>query len=205
MSNTTPNRNANDPHAVSVQYHENHVIGILDTPEAAEAAVHALTGGGFLESEVTLTCGVERADLLRANGTFRDAAAFGEVVVNATKGTASLEALAAAGAEHSGRPRIQVRTPSSCWEMMPRPRGRSLACSKRPTGRGSASSTWASGNTIPHLHIHFFPRYVDPFEDDPINPRAVKGPVYGVGEFEAMRRRIGAALEQDQRDGLSPE
>jgi hypothetical protein len=34
-----------------VQYHENHVIGILDTPEASEAAVHALTGGGFLESE----------------------------------------------------------------------------------------------------------------------------------------------------------
>jgi hypothetical protein len=51
-----------------VQYHENHVIGILDTPEAAEAAVRALTGGGFLESEVTLTCGAERADRLRASG-----------------------------------------------------------------------------------------------------------------------------------------
>jgi hypothetical protein len=56
-----------DPHVVSVQYHENHVIGILDTPEAAEAAVRALTGGGFLESEVTVTCGVERADLLRGS------------------------------------------------------------------------------------------------------------------------------------------
>jgi hypothetical protein len=56
-----------DPHAVSVQYHENHVIGVLDTPEAAEAAVRELTSGGFLESEVTLTCGVERADLLRAS------------------------------------------------------------------------------------------------------------------------------------------
>jgi hypothetical protein len=56
-----------DPHAVSVQYHENHVIGIIDTPEAAVAAVDALTKGGFLESEVTLTCGVERADLLRAS------------------------------------------------------------------------------------------------------------------------------------------
>ena len=56
-----------DPHAVSVQYHENYVIGILDTPEAAEAAVRALTRGAFLETEVTLTCGVERADVLRAS------------------------------------------------------------------------------------------------------------------------------------------
>ena len=34
------------------------------------------------------------------HGAFRDAAAFGDLVVNATKGTASLEALAAAGAEN---------------------------------------------------------------------------------------------------------
>ena len=28
------------------------------------------------------------------------------------------------------------------------------------------------GNTIPHLHVHLFPRYKgDPFEDGPINPR----------------------------------
>jgi diadenosine tetraphosphate (Ap4A) HIT family hydrolase len=51
------------------------------------------------------------------------------------------------------------------------------------------------GNTIPHLHIHFFPRYVgDPFEGGPINPRAVTAPVYRPGEFEQVRRRIREAL-----------
>lgn len=47
------------------------------------------------------------------------------------------------------------------------------------------------GNTVPHLHLHIFPRYVgDPFEGGPINPRAVRGPVYGPGEFEAIRGRV---------------
>ena len=36
----------------------------------------------------------------RSEGTYADAAAFGEIVVNATPGTASLDALAAAGAEN---------------------------------------------------------------------------------------------------------
>lgn len=48
MSNAKPDKKVTDPHAVSVQYHENHVIGILDTPEAAEAAVRARTSSGFL-------------------------------------------------------------------------------------------------------------------------------------------------------------
>jgi hypothetical protein len=46
-------------------YPENNVIGILDTPEAAMAAVADLTGGGFFDSEVTLACGVEQANRLR--------------------------------------------------------------------------------------------------------------------------------------------
>jgi diadenosine tetraphosphate (Ap4A) HIT family hydrolase len=51
------------------------------------------------------------------------------------------------------------------------------------------------GNTIPHLHMHLFPRYVgDPFEGGPINPRAVSGPVYAPGEFAAMRARVREAL-----------
>ncbi len=51
------------------------------------------------------------------------------------------------------------------------------------------------GNTVPHLHMHFFPRYVgDPFEGGPINPRAVGEPVYRPGEFAAMRRELVAAL-----------
>src|SRR4051794_26201540 len=50
-----------------VQYRENVVLGIVDTPEAAQTASQALTTGGFLESEVALGCGVEWADRLRAS------------------------------------------------------------------------------------------------------------------------------------------
>src|ERR1700761_8358743 len=33
------------------------------------------------------------------------------------------------------------------------------------------------GNTLPHLHMHFFPRHRgDPFEGQPINPRLVQHP-----------------------------
>src|SRR5688572_22497152 len=47
------------------------------------------------------------------------------------------------------------------------------------------------GNTVPHLHVHVFPRYVgDPFEGGPVNPRAIRGPVYGPGDFEALRARV---------------
>ena len=47
------------------------------------------------------------------------------------------------------------------------------------------------GNTVPHLHVHIFPRYAgDPFEGRPIDPRAVREPVYGPGEFTRMRERI---------------
>jgi diadenosine tetraphosphate (Ap4A) HIT family hydrolase len=52
------------------------------------------------------------------------------------------------------------------------------------------------GNTLPHLHMHFFPRYVgDRFEGAPINPRAVKEPVYAPGELDELRRRVLAALD----------
>ena len=52
------------------------------------------------------------------------------------------------------------------------------------------------GNTLPHLHLHVFPRLVgDRFEDRPIDPRSVTGAVYAPGEFEAMRDRVVAALE----------
>jgi hypothetical protein len=48
-----------------VRYPEDHVVGVLDSPEAAAAAVRTLIDGGFLESEVHLACGVEAADRLR--------------------------------------------------------------------------------------------------------------------------------------------
>ncbi len=51
------------------------------------------------------------------------------------------------------------------------------------------------GNSIPHLHMHFFPRYPgDPFEGGPINPKLVSAPVYAPGEITAMRTRLREAL-----------
>ena len=51
------------------------------------------------------------------------------------------------------------------------------------------------GNSIPHLHMHFFPRYPgDRFEGGPINPKAVRKPVYAPGEIIALRTRLLEAL-----------
>jgi diadenosine tetraphosphate (Ap4A) HIT family hydrolase len=51
------------------------------------------------------------------------------------------------------------------------------------------------GNTIPHLHLHLFPRYVgDAFEDQPINPRIVTSPAYAPGEFVEFVARVREAL-----------
>jgi diadenosine tetraphosphate (Ap4A) HIT family hydrolase len=51
------------------------------------------------------------------------------------------------------------------------------------------------GNTVPHLHLHIFPRYRgDPFEGRPIDPRAVQGPVYAPGELDVLRARISREL-----------
>jgi diadenosine tetraphosphate (Ap4A) HIT family hydrolase len=51
------------------------------------------------------------------------------------------------------------------------------------------------GNTLPHLHLHVFPRYPgDPFEGGPVDPRAVTATVYAPGEFADMRARVQAAL-----------
>lgn len=51
------------------------------------------------------------------------------------------------------------------------------------------------GNTVPHLHVHLFPRYRDdPFPGQPIDYRQVRLDVYGEGEFESfvasMRREL---------------
>jgi diadenosine tetraphosphate (Ap4A) HIT family hydrolase len=51
------------------------------------------------------------------------------------------------------------------------------------------------GNTIPHLHLHLFPRYVgDAFENQPINPRIVRSPVYAPGEFAEFAERLREAV-----------
>ncbi|MDQ3801488.1 MAG: HIT family protein [Acidobacteriota bacterium] len=47
------------------------------------------------------------------------------------------------------------------------------------------------GNTIPHLHLHLFPRYVgDAFENQPINPRITTPPAYAAGEFTDFVSKI---------------
>jgi diadenosine tetraphosphate (Ap4A) HIT family hydrolase len=55
------------------------------------------------------------------------------------------------------------------------------------------------GNTLPHLHMHFFPRYRgDAFEGRPIDPRVVVEPVYAGGEFERTRSAFLAALRRNK-------
>ena len=54
------------------------------------------------------------------------------------------------------------------------------------------------GNSLPHLHIHFFPRYRgDRFEGQPIDPRLVTNPVYSPGEFQRIRDAFLAALSSN--------
>jgi diadenosine tetraphosphate (Ap4A) HIT family hydrolase len=54
------------------------------------------------------------------------------------------------------------------------------------------------GNTVPHLHVHLFPRYKgDPFENGPIDPRLIQEAPYKEGEFESFRRLLQARLRGD--------
>jgi hypothetical protein len=49
-----------------MHYPENHVVGVVDTPEQLWSAAKALTGGGFLASELAVSCGTSAADALEA-------------------------------------------------------------------------------------------------------------------------------------------
>jgi diadenosine tetraphosphate (Ap4A) HIT family hydrolase len=50
------------------------------------------------------------------------------------------------------------------------------------------------GNTIPHLHMHFFPRYAgDAFENGPVNPR-LPPPVDNTERIAQIKRRLAAEL-----------
>ena len=52
------------------------------------------------------------------------------------------------------------------------------------------------GNTIPHLHAHFFPRYVgDRFEGGPIDPQGTEPIQLRTDEFEGFVAALRAALE----------
>ena len=53
------------------------------------------------------------------------------------------------------------------------------------------------GNTIPHLHAHFFPRYVgDRFEGGPIDPQGTEPIRLRTDEFEGFVAALRAALEE---------
>ena len=85
------------------------------------------------------------------------------------------------------------------------PEGAAYMRDVRRVSRAIAAATGAvklnyeiHGNTVPHLHLHIFPRYVgDPFEGRPIDPRAVRGPVYAPGELDALRDRVREELARD--------
>lgn len=53
------------------------------------------------------------------------------------------------------------------------------------------------GNSLPHLHMHFFPRYRgDQFEGQPINPNLVTQPVYVAGGFTRILEDFLHALNE---------
>lgn len=59
------------------------------------------------------------------------------------------------------------------------------------------------GNSLPHLHMHFFPRYRgDPFEGGPIEPKRNDMPVYSGHEYHSFVERLRAALLSG--DGATP-
>ncbi len=51
------------------------------------------------------------------------------------------------------------------------------------------------GNSLPHLHMHFFARYRgDRFEGQPIDPKLANQPVYAAGAFRRVRDEFLRAL-----------
>jgi diadenosine tetraphosphate (Ap4A) HIT family hydrolase len=51
------------------------------------------------------------------------------------------------------------------------------------------------GNTIPHLHLHIFPRFRgDPFEGRPIDPKRITASPYEAGAFEAFVQALKGGL-----------
>lgn len=54
------------------------------------------------------------------------------------------------------------------------------------------------GNTLPHLHMHFFPRYRgDAFEGRPIDARAAIHSPYKPGEFSALKEKLLRVLTEN--------
>jgi hypothetical protein len=94
-------------------------IAVLGTGAVGQAIAtkltqlgHAVTMGSRAADNGALLSWLEGAGEGAAGGTFADAAAAGELVFNCTAGTASLEALEAAGAENlAGKTLVDVANP----------------------------------------------------------------------------------------------
>jgi hypothetical protein len=60
-------RPAADRSTAPVYYPENRLLGVVDSPAQVTSAVEALTAGGFLVSEVEVTCGQAQAERVAAS------------------------------------------------------------------------------------------------------------------------------------------
>jgi 8-hydroxy-5-deazaflavin:NADPH oxidoreductase len=102
-------------------------IGVLGTGNAGRTIASALLSNGHEVRLGSRTAGNEAAVAWAqeiggpaSEGTFADAAGFGELLVNATAGAASLDALALAGAEQlAGKVLIDVANPLDFSKGMP--------------------------------------------------------------------------------------
>jgi len=102
-------------------------VGVLGTGSVGQAIAsrllelgHEVTmGSRWAESEALLEW-LDEADETARGGTFAEAAAAGELLFNCTAGTASLEALAAAGTENlAGKVLVDVSNPLDFSRGMP--------------------------------------------------------------------------------------
>ena len=102
-------------------------IGVLGTGTVGRTLAQALVDRGHEVRMGSRTAGnetavawAEQAGPLASEGSFADAAAFGELAFNATAGAASLEALEAAGSEQlAGKVLIDVANPLDFSKGMP--------------------------------------------------------------------------------------
>ncbi|MEY2441003.1 MAG: 8-hydroxy-5-deazaflavin:NADPH oxidoreductase [bacterium] len=102
-------------------------IGVLGTGTVGQTLAQALVDRGHEVRMGSRAAGnekavtwAEQAGPLASEGSFADAAAFGELAINATAGAASLEALEAAGAEQlAGKVLLDVSNPLDFSRGMP--------------------------------------------------------------------------------------
>lgn len=102
-------------------------IGILGSGQVAQtigsklaALGHEVRLGSRTADNGTAAQWVQRTGALASQGTFADAAAFGEILWNCTAGSASLDALQSAGAERlAGKILIDVANPLDFSKGMP--------------------------------------------------------------------------------------